>query len=468
VDNPLDAGEMAKSGFSIPFVGPDNFQGAGQVGNYIHQRLSGNGRAMIIEGIRGVQNAEDRKNGLIQALSKSPGIQIVSLESANWHMDEAMSLIMKTVRQPDSVDAILCANDQMALGALKALDMLDFKKKIWVTGYDNTEGLRYEMTQGRIHATVEQHPEVMGQTGVMLAWNALKGQKIPDKTITPVDLVTFESMNKKLHLSISSLSNPFFSSLVQGALSMSKIFGFQTVVFDAENNDARQLTDMVGSIRTGLDLLIINPTHSESIVSGIELANEKHIPVITVDRKASDADILCHVESDNVGGGRIAASAMIRYLKGNGRIIEMEGIPAASVSHERGMGFNAMIQRHPDIRIVAREVGNFDREDARQAMQRLLQKSIRFDAVFAHNDVMILGVLDALTDAGIDPSTRVLIGFDGIPEVLDQIKQGRLTATVGQKPEVMGSLALQQAARFFRGDDVSSSILVNLELIEKP
>ena len=130
------------------------------------------------------------------------------------------------------------------------------------------------------------------------------------------------------------------------------------------------------------------------------------------------------------------------------------------------MGFNQVIREHSQLKVVARETSFFGRKMARETMLRLLQTGVHFDAVFAHNDNMILGVLDAMELANYSPS-RILVGFDAIREAVRAVQQGKLTATIAQRPQIMGGLAVQNAVRLLRGEQIPPEIPVELELIEK-
>ena len=466
IDNPLHQRSMNQLGISIPFVGSDNRIGAGMVGKYVKKKLEGRGRVIVIEGIRGVENADLRKDGFIDAVTQNSSIEIMSSESANWHTDEALFLATRLLRKYQSIDAIFCANDKMALGVLQAFDSLDLGRNILLAGYDNIESIRDEMRNGRIHATVEQHPELMGQYGVEMAWKALNGQKIPSYRQTPLDLITYEPFGKTVALSISNLQNSFFSILLRGAQDTAILFGIKLVYKDAQNNEARQLTDVANFIKQKVDLIIVNPTNTESITPAIEMANSNNIPVITVDRKSSGGEILCHIESDNLEGGRMASRILAQRLKGKGRIVEIEGIPGTSAAHERGTGFNEELRNYPRIKVIAREVANFDRQEAHDIMLGLLQSDARFDAVFAHNDNMILGVIDAIEKIKVRPMP-IMIGFDAIREAVRAVRQGRLSATIAQQPETMGRLSVESAVLYFRKDKLSSVIPVELSLVTK-
>jgi ribose transport system substrate-binding protein len=466
IDNPLHKATLQKYNLTIPFVGPDNRAGAAQVGTYVRNKLNGQGRVLVIEGIRGVENAELRKTGFIDAITQDSDIEIVASESANWHTDEALSLAVKLLSIHAPVDAVFCANDKMALGVLQALDISRLTGKTVLTGYDNIEAVRSEMQSGRIHATVEQHPELMGQYGVELAVHALEGTKLPLHQPTPVDLVTYETFGKTIALSISSLQNPFFISLHQAVLDAALLHGAKLVVSDARDNNAQQLIDLSSFLNEHIDALIVNPTNIETVGPGIELANNLNIPVITVDRKASEGQTICHIESDNVEGGRMAARLIARLLKGKGSVIELEGIPGTSAALDRGAGFNEALKAFPNIKVVAREVANFEQQKAKAVILRAMQRNLLFDGVFAHNDNMILGAAEALETRGAS-SGIVLVGFDGIQAARDALRQGRINATIAQKPEKMGALAVSSLARYWRGERPVSPIRVELEVIEK-
>lgn len=466
IDNPLHQETMTQAGIAVPFVGSDNYIGAGMVGKYIKRKLQGRGRVIVIEGIRGVENAELRKKGFIDAVTKDSAIEIVSSESANWHMDEALSLATSLLQKHKSIDAIFCANDKMALGVLQALDIMDLTGNILLAGYDNIESVRNEMRNDRIQVTIEQHPELMGEYGIDLAWRSLNGQKIPSVKKTPLDLITHEPFNKKIALSVSHLENSFFSILLKGAQEAAELYGVKLHFADARNQEARQLIDIANFIKAKANLIIVNPTNTESISPAVEMANRNRIPVITVDRKSAAGNILCHIASDNIEGGRMAARVLAKHLKSKGKVIEIEGIPGTSASQDRGAGFNQELQKYSEIKVVLREAAYFDRKEAKVIMRQFLEDGIEFDAVFAHNDNMILGVIDALEEMNIE-APRVLIGFDAIPEAVQAVKQGSLTATIAQKPKTMGRLSIESAVLYFRGEPLSPYIPVELSLISK-
>lgn len=465
IDNPLHQETLAAQQISIPFVGSDNKAGSALVGQYLKQKIGETGRVFVIEGIRGVENAELRKQGFIEAVTADTQIEIAASESANWHTDEAFAVTANLLEQYGPVDGIFCANDNMALGAIQALDMMGLSGQVWVGAYDNLEEARVEMRNQRMHATIEQHPELMGEYGVALAVKALAGQTLPAYTATPLDLITYEGFGQTIGLSLSDVANPFFASLQQGAQKAADLFGVRLIVVDAGNDDAKQLLDLQAFFETPVDAIIVNPTNADTVSPAVEIASSMGIVMITVDRKAAPEDlVLSHIASDNVAGGRIAGEYLAAQRGQSGTILEMEGLPGTSAAHDRGAGFNEVINQYSNLSISTREVGDFSREKAKDVMQRLLQQGLEVDAVFAHNDAMILGVIDAYQETQTE-MPPILVGFDAVPEALEAVRQGQLSATVAQKPEAMGWQAVKSTVEALRGDVLPPVIFVDLELV---
>ncbi|MDM8536962.1 substrate-binding domain-containing protein [Desulfobacterales bacterium HSG17] len=465
IDNPFHKETLKEHRISIPFVGSDNRAGAAMVGEYIKKQLNGTGKAIIIEGIRGVENADLRKQGFMESLTSKSRIKVIASETANWHTDEAFSLMTRLLEKHGKVDAVLCANDSMAMGVIQALDLNGLGGKVWVGAYDNIDEARAAMRNRLMHATIEQHPEMMGAFGVELADMGLIRNKIPDYKSTPLDLITFEGFDKKIGLSISRLSNPFFTALHSGAKEAAKLFGLQLITEDAQDDDVKQLLSLKKFIDDKVDIIILNPTNAESVVPAMEIAQTKGIKILTVDRKSSRDDlIVSHVASDNLAGGQMAAEFIAQQLEGRGRVMEFEGIPGTSAAHERGTGFNKVMAAYPDIKISIREIADFKQVRAMEITTRLLSNNLEVDAVFAHNDEMILGVIQAF-ETSETPLPKVLVGFDAVSKALEAIKKKQLTATIAQKPAEMGWKAVQAAAKVLRGDTLPLRIPVDLKLI---
>jgi len=269
----------------------------------------------------------------------------------------------------------------------------------------------------------------------------------------------------KIGLSISTLNNPFFVTLKEGAEKKAKEEGIEITTVDAQNDPAKQVSDVEDLIQKGIDVLLINPTDSAAITAAIESANNAGIPVITVDRSAEGGEVVAHIASDNEAGGKMAGEYLAEQLGGSGKVIELEGIPGSSAARERGKGFNEAVAAASGIEIVAKQPANFDRTQGLSVMENLLQSNKDIQAVFAHNDEMALGAVEALKAAGLE--NVIVVGFDATDDAVKAVEEGTMAATVAQKPEMIGQQAVETAIQVKNGEEVEEFIPVELELIKK-
>ncbi|MFO7265551.1 MAG: ribose ABC transporter substrate-binding protein RbsB [Limnochordales bacterium] len=265
-------------------------------------------------------------------------------------------------------------------------------------------------------------------------------------------------------LAISTLNNPFFVDLKEGAEEKAAELGVTLRVVDAQDDPARQLAGIEDLIAAGVDVILINPTDSAAVVPGVLAANRAGIPVITVDRAADGGVIVSHIASDNVLGGRMAAQLIVELSGGRAKVVELEGIPGTTAARERGQGFNEVISQYPGIVVVARQEAGFDRARGLTVMENILQAQPEIDFVFAHNDEMALGALVAIEAAGRAGQIKV-IGFDATADAVRAVQEGRMLATIAQQPRLMGALGVETAVKVLRGEPVDKFIPVPLSLV---
>ncbi|TCT26517.1 ribose-binding protein [Melghiribacillus thermohalophilus] len=265
-------------------------------------------------------------------------------------------------------------------------------------------------------------------------------------------------------LSVSTLNNPFFVTLKEGAESAAEEHGVELTVADAQDDPAKQVSDIEDLIQQGVDVLVINPTDSAAVVSAIESANDAGIPVITVDRSAEGGEVVSHIASDNVAGGEMAGKFIVEKLGGEGRVVELEGIPGSSAARERGEGFHNIVDHEAGIEVVAKQPADFDRAKGLTVMENIIQATPDFEAVFAHNDEMALGALQALEAAGMEDV--MVVGFDATDDAVKSVEEGKMAATIAQQPEIIGSTGIETAVKVANGEDVEEFIPVELQLVE--
>jgi len=266
----------------------------------------------------------------------------------------------------------------------------------------------------------------------------------------------------KIGLSISTLNNPFFVSLKDGVVEEASKQGIEVVVVDAQNDSAKQSNDVDDLIQQGVDALLINPTDSSAISTVVQTANSLDIPVVTLDRSADKGEVAALVASDNVKGGQMAAEFIVEQLGKDAKVIELEGVPGASATRERGKGFHDIADEQ--LNVVAKQAADFDRTKGLTVTENLLQGNPDARAIFAHNDEMALGAIEAIQSSGKD---IMVIGFDGNEDALKSIEAGNMTATVAQQPELIGQLAVQAAKDVLQGKEVEKNIAAPLKMVVK-
>lgn len=267
-------------------------------------------------------------------------------------------------------------------------------------------------------------------------------------------------------LSISTLNNPFFVDLRDGAQAAAKRLNVNLVVLDAQNDSAREASGIEDLIQKKVAVIAINPTDSDAIVPTIKKINGAKIPVITVDRGANGGTVAAHIASDNVAGGRMAADYVGKRLNGKGSVVMLEGIAGTSAARDRGKGFRDGLKKYPGIRLIAVQTADFDRAKGLSVMENILQAQKTINAVFAQNDEMALGAIQAI-QAAKRQSQMFVVGFDAIADALKAVQNGTMAATIAQQPKEMGRLAVEAAVKIIKKQSVPKFTPVPLKLVTK-
>ncbi|WHX67081.1 ribose ABC transporter substrate-binding protein RbsB [Peribacillus frigoritolerans] len=266
----------------------------------------------------------------------------------------------------------------------------------------------------------------------------------------------------KVGVSISTLNNPFFVSLKDGIEKKAKEKGMKVTVVDAQDDTAKQISGIEDLILQKVDVLLVNPTDSAAISSAVKDANDAGIPVITIDRSSDEGDIETFIASDNVAGGEMAAEYLVKELGEKAKVVELEGVSGASATRERGKGFHNIADRQ--LEVLTSQTAEFDRTKGLNVMENILQGNKDIQAVFAHNDEMALGAIEAIKAAGKD---IIVVGFDGNDDALKAVESGELKATIAQQPALIGEEAVNAAEKILKGDKVDDTISVPLKLVTK-
>lgn len=263
-------------------------------------------------------------------------------------------------------------------------------------------------------------------------------------------------------LSISTQNNPFFVTLAEGAKKAAKQAGVPLTVVDASDDATKQVSDIEDLVSKNVSVLIVNPVDSDAVTGAVDAAIAKGVRVISVDRVVNGVDIDCQIASDNVAGAELATQYIVDTLGENVKTAELVGTSGASAAIDRSQGFHNIADKK--LKVVASQTADFDRTQGMTVMENMLQADSSIQAVFAGNDEMALGAVEAISGAKKDV---LVVGFDATDDAIEAIKQGRMGATIAQQPALIGSTAVENAIRLTKGESIPKEIPVEVTLITK-
>lgn len=227
---------------------------------------------------------------------------------------------------------------------------------------------------------------------------------------------------------------------------------------DGQGRQENQIRAVRTFIAQRVDAIIIAPiveTGWEPVLREVKRAK---IPVIIMDRtvKVSDESLYaCFVGSDFLEEGRMAAAWLVKKTNGKARILELQGTPGSAPANDRRKAFAEGIAGHPGMEVIDSQSGDFRRAGGKEVMEAFLKKHGRnFDAVYAHNDDMALGAVQAIEAAGLKPGTDVLIvSIDAIKEAVQAVADGKINCTVECNP-LFGPKVYDLVAKLVAGETV--------------
>jgi len=277
-------------------------------------------------------------------------------------------------------------------------------------------------------------------------------------TPEPPDQVT-------IGVSLLTRAHVFYRDLEDGLAAGAEEHGFRLLINAAEWDASRQIAQIEDFITRGVDAVVVSPVDSSGVSAGVRAANREGIPVFTADIASFGGEVVSHIASDNLAGGRLAGEYLARRLDGRGKVAIINQ-PIVTSTLDRVQGFREVLARYPDIEIVADVDGHGLRDRALQAASDVLQAHPRLDGVFAINDDSALGTLDAVEDFAREGI--VIVGYDATPPARDAIVAGRaLEADVVQYPYEIGRRTIDTIARFLAGEEVPPVVPVEVGIVDR-
>ncbi len=250
---------------------------------------------------------------------------------------------------------------------------------------------------------------------------------------------------------ISTLNNPWFVVLGESAANKAKTLGYEAVIFDSQNNSAREAEHFDNIIAMGYDAILFNPTDADGSVVNVLRASNAGIPTFCMDREINSRDAaVTQLLSDNFTGTVKLGQYFVQVMGKEGNYVEILGLVGDNNTWNRSEGFHSVVGEFPGWRMVARQSADFDRNKAMEVMESIMQAQPNIDAVFCGNDAMALGAYQAILSAGKEGSIKVF-GFDGSDDALQSIAAGRMSATVMQFPVLMAEMSAVFADEYLNG-----------------
>ena len=273
---------------------------------------------------------------------------------------------------------------------------------------------------------------------------------------------------KKMAIIISTLNNPWFVFLGESAAAKAKELGYEAKIFDSQNNTALESDHFDNALVSGFQAILFNPTDADGSVANVLKAKVAGVPVFCMDREINSPDAsTSQILSDSYWGAVSVGKYFTQQLNKTGNYVEILGLVGDNNTWARSKGFHSVVDNYPNLKMVAQQSADFDRNKALEVMESILQAHPDIEGVFCGNDAMAMGAYQALAGAGKANKVKVF-GFDGADDVITAIQSGKIMATGMQFPKVMAEKAAVFADEYLKGKrDFAQKIPVAVELVTK-
>ena len=265
--------------------------------------------------------------------------------------------------------------------------------------------------------------------------------------------------------------NPFRIAETQSIKSEAKKRDVKKLLYTNANSQAsKQISDIRDMIAQDVDAIIIAPLLEKGLDPALNAARQAKVPVFLIDRETAGKpceDYITFMGSNVLEQGKRAAKIMADQTNEKANVAVLEGTPGASVTVDRTNGFEQQLKQYPNMKIVASQTGEFLRTKGQTVMEQLIQSNPDIDAVYAENDEMALGAIQALKDAGKDPGTDVkVVSIDGTRQAVQAITTGDINAVIETNPR-FGPLAFDTIDKYLAGKPIPQKIIVQDDLYTK-
>lgn len=277
-----------------------------------------------------------------------------------------------------------------------------------------------------------------------------------------------EVQQKKVAVIVSTLNNPWFVVLAETAATRASELGYEANIFDSQNNTALEKDHFENVISSGYDAILFNPTDADGSITNVRMAKKAGVPVFCMDREINATDAATsQILSDNYAGTVAIGKYFVEKLNKKGKYVEILGLVGDNNTWSRSGGFHSVVDHYPELKMVAQQSADFDRNKAMEVMESILQVHPDINGVFCGNDAMAMGVYQALVSSGKEKKVMVF-GFDGAGDVITSIQQKKILATGMQFPKLMAKTAANYADEYFKGKrDFAQKVPITVEMVNQ-
>ena len=260
-------------------------------------------------------------------------------------------------------------------------------------------------------------------------------------------------------------TNPFFNNVRVGAENAAKQLGAKIIQYVPTKPDSipEQMSQVEDVIVKKPDAIVFTPVDYKALIPGVEKMNAAGIPVINVTDHMAGGTIVSFVGIDDYKVGRATAEALMKALGGKGNVVIIEGVKGSLSNQDRTRGLTDVTKSYPNVRLLATQAGNFQRLNALQVMENLMQSFPQIDGVMAANDAMAIGAIEALDAAN---RKAIVVGINGTKEAVDAVKAGKLLASGQADPFMQGCLATMMAIRHLRHQPIVAEMFLPPSVID--
>jgi simple sugar transport system substrate-binding protein len=476
--------DKAVDGFDYTlFIGPDNKLIGKQAGEEMVNLLgSESGTVLEICGNQYSQASKDKSEGFASIISKNPHINMIEKRVASELRDDTEDIILSMGKQLQDIDVIFAHNDYMALGAHNAVHKMGYDIKIiGIDGFNGKNDGINLVRQDKIYETIAC--STGGKEAIQYALDILKNVSgVPKQIIlrshgvTKKNVETYMANLDKEQKPVNEIIDVGYSQVgtesawrlanTKSIKDAAKDMGINLLYEDANQSQKKQIEAVRKFIDMKVDVIVISPVVDNGWDEILQEAKKAGIPVLLSDRKISTEDdslFTTYIGADFIEEGRRAMRWIkenVHNEKGISKILEIQGTLGASPTVERNQGFEEVMSGYPDYKIVYSKSGDFTYEGGKKVIEEYLQThEWDIDAIFAHNDDMALGSIEALEANGIKPGVDVsIVSVDGTRKAFEAMIDKKLNCVVECSP-LLGPQLMKAVQDLMSGKELPLRII---------